>query len=149
MAPNLCAAGGRRQQRCQHPDQSRFARAVGPEQPISLAGSNGEGDRVVRDEVPETFGEAVHLDRKRPIHGICKPLTDGTQVQQEIKGSRNQGFPASTTNVWPATTPSPSGTRRTEKVFRSRLCKPQFLRVANSERGLTEVTRAKKEASGR
>ena len=42
-----------------------------------------------------------------------------------------------------------SGWRRTENVCRSRLWRPQFLRVANSERGLIETTRAWKRASGR
>ena len=46
-------------------------------------------------------------------------------------------------------TVAPCGARRTENVFRSRLWSPQLRRVANSERGLTETTRAGKRSWGR
>ena len=131
VALDTGAARGRRQERRQHPDEGRLAGAVGAEQAVDLAGLDGEGHGVVGDEVAEAFGQPLDLDRPGRAHAFGGPL------------------PASTTKVWPETTAPSKGWSRTENVCRSRLWRPQFLRVANSERGLTETIFAWKRASGR
>ena len=51
-------AGGRRQQRHQHPDQRGFAGAVGSEQAEDLAFLDGEADAVDGGEVAELLDDA-------------------------------------------------------------------------------------------
>src|SRR5204863_8820691 len=56
------AAGGRRQERRQHPDQRRLAGAVRPEQAEDRAVLDGETDPVHGGEVAEFLHDAANVD---------------------------------------------------------------------------------------
>jgi hypothetical protein len=60
-------AGGRREQGRQHADERRLARAVGPEEAVSLSGSDRKRDGVVREDAVEPLGEVLDFDG---IHGL-------------------------------------------------------------------------------
>ena len=58
-------AGGRRQQRREHPDERRLAGAVGPEQPEDLTVFDREADAVDGREVAELLDDLVDVDGGR------------------------------------------------------------------------------------
>ena len=69
-------AGTWRQQSAKHADGGRFARAVGAEKAVDLAGGNVEIDFVDCHEGAETPGQPARLDRKL-IVGFHIPATPG------------------------------------------------------------------------
>ena len=63
-------AGGRRQQRDEHADQRRLARAVWPEQAENLAFLDGEADAVHGGEVAELLDDRSDVDGEAHTTGM-------------------------------------------------------------------------------
>ena len=125
-------ARGGRQERRQHPDQGRLPGPVGPEEAVDLA-------RFDRRRKPRRRRRS-----RRTAWSVARPRWAGASSRpgRSAAGLDDEGLARDDR-------PALRGWRRTEKVCRSRLWRPQFLRVANSERGLIDTIFAWNRASGR